>query len=398
MKLAVPLLCATGRAAGAALVFTAALSCPSGVIADVRPGLVFDGAVTASDNPLLLAGADRGAVIMDGGIRPAVEISDMTGLTIGLSGLLAGRHYSRGYDDVVHGNAQLSADWRKNEWLTLSGLALFSREPMVDRVATDIDASVNSIGVRESRLGRLSLIWNPDSHTRIRPELSVETGHYPGISTLSDTRATLLAISATRQTSPRTTLGTRWSYSRNSVEIGSDSKVYSAYASLDQRLSQAWRLRAELGLEHVLTAGFHSGPADARTQAAGRTGICRESSRLNLCANASVASEVSGLGGLQRRVDIGATGQWRLTRRLNLTLDGHYQRATQTRTNLPRLDAAQARLRLDSRINSRLTASAIAEYRRREPPGAPALSSATIGIQLKYEPLPYDRLISPGGF
>ncbi|MCB4858166.1 hypothetical protein K7W03_01015 [Sphingobium sp. PNB] len=388
MSGAAKLLRASRKGAAAACMFAGSLSCPSGVVADVRPGLAMEGSLALADNPLLIAGPDRGAAVVDAGIRPAIEISDMTGLNVTLSGLLAGRHYSRRYEDVVHGNAQLAADWRKNEWLTLSALALFSREPLIDRLATDIDASVKSTGVREGRLGRLSMRWNPDSHTRIQPEMTFESGHYPGMATLRDTRSTIFALSAIRRTSAYTTLGTRWSYMRSSVDGASDSKVYSGYASLEQRLSAVWRLRMELGLEHVRTPALQSTPADGRSQAAGRIELCRDSPRLNLCASGALTSEVSGLGGLQRRIDIGAAAQWRLAPRLNLALDGRYQRATQQRTALPGLDAAQASLRLERRINRRITASAVAEYRRREPPGERALSSTTIGIQLKYEPLP----------
>lgn len=378
----------SARATYPALLVVVLLPCPSSVVADVRPGLAIEGSATVSNNPLLIDGSRRGAAIVEAGIRPSLEITDDTGLNIGLNGLLAGRHYSRRYDDVVHGNVQLTTDWRKNEWLSLSALAQFSREPLVDRLATDIDASVTSTGLRTGKLGTVSLAWKPDSRTRIEPEFRIESGRYSGAGTLSDTRSMQWAISASRRTSAYTTLGTRFSYSRNRVEDAPGSTIYSGFGTLEQRMSHLWRLRLELGLEQVHTSAFQSASGNKRLQASGNGELCRDSPRLTLCANGGVASEVSGLGGLQRRFELGGTARWRLTRRLNASINARYQRATQQGSGLPSVDAAQARLRLDRRINSQLTASAIAEYSRREVPGGPALSSATVGIQLKYEPLP----------
>jgi len=392
MTPAVPLvtrLCRKGaKALAVMLILASALCCTSGVIADVRPGLTAEGGLAVADNPLLIRGSDRGAAVMDAGIRPSVAITDATGLDIEASGLLAGRFYSRRYKDIGHGNARLTADWRKNEWLTLSAEALYNREPMVDRLASDIEASVNSAGVRTSRFGRVSLIWSPDARTRIQPEMSFEKAQYPLGTGLRDTRATMFGLAATRRTSAYTTLGVRWGHFINRVDAAPDSKVYSAYGTLDERLSEVWRLRGEVGLEHIRSSPFQSIPADRRTQMAGRIELCRDSSRLNLCAGGVLTSEVSGLGGLQRRFDLVTTARWRLSPRLNMAFEGRYQRASLQRSPLPNLDSGQARVRLERRVNRRLTASAVAEYRRREPLSGGALSSTTVGFQLKYEALP----------
>lgn len=374
--------------AGKALLVAGLNICAPGVVADVRPGLAVEGGLSVATNPLLVRGSDRGAAILDAGISPSVTLTDATGLNVELSSLIATRQYSRRYEDLTHGNAELAVDWRKNEWLSFAARARFDREPLVDRLATDIDASIGSAGVREGKIGSLSATWNPDARTRIRPELIVESGHYPGVASLRDTDATMLVLNATRRTSAYTTLGVRMGHSWNSVDAAPGSRVLSAYATLDQRLSPSWRLRTELGVEHIRTSTFELMPSATRTQAAGRIEVCHEAQRLTACASGALSSEVSGLGGLQRRFDMAGTAQWRLTPRLNLGFEGRYQRASQQRSRLPDLDAAHARLRLDRRVNRRLTASAIAEYRRREPLGGRALSSTMVGIQLKYEPLP----------
>lgn len=372
----------SARGAGGAIVLAVGLGCPQGVVADIRHKVEVEAGLTAASNPLLIPGADRSAVIVDGGIRPSVELEDMTGLSLELSGLLAGRHYSRRYEDLLHGNAQLSADWRKNEWLSVTASAAFNRDPLIDRVTSDIDASVDSSGVREALTGRLSASWNPDAYTNIQPELGVERVHYPGTTPLGDTKSTMLGLHAARRTSARTRLGMRLGYADNRVDAGLDSKIYAAYGTLDRRLSESWRLRAELGVEHVRSTIYRT------TQTGGRVELCRESSRLTACASGGLTSMVSGLGGVQRRIDLATTASWRLTPRLTMRLDGQYQRATQQRSTLPRIDTAQARLRFERRLNRGLTASAVAEYRRRELLDGRALSSAAVGVQLKYELLP----------
>ncbi|NWK95841.1 hypothetical protein DM806_09155 [Sphingobium lactosutens] len=379
---------AARKGAGGALLIAGINICAPGVIADVKPGLTVEGGLSAASNPLLVRGSDRGSAIVDAAIKPSMTFTDATGLEVELSSILAMRQYSHRFEDLTHGNVQLTADWRKNEWISVLARTRIDREPMVDRLATDIDASIGSAGVREGRIGSLSVIWHPDARTRIQPELTVENGRYPTVTNLRDTDSTLLTLHATRRTSPYTTLGARIGQSWNKVDAAPNSHVLSTYVTLDQRLSTTWLVRTEMGLEHIRTSTFQLTPSASRTQAAGRIELCHEAQRLTACASGALASEVSGLGGLQRRFDMAGSVRWRLTPRLNLGFEGRYQRASQQRSRLPNLDSAQARLRLDRRVNRRLTASAVAEYRRREPPDGRALSSTVVGIQLQYEPLP----------
>lgn len=369
------------RGAGAVLVLALGLA-SRGVIADVHTKVDLEGSATLASNPLLIPGAGRSAGVIEGGIRPSIEIDDATGLDVKLSGLLAGRHYTRRYDDLWHGNAQIDADWRRNEWLSVAALAAVTREPLIDRLTSDIDASVDSGGIRVGKLGQLSVSWHPDARTLIQPELSYESAHYPGPSPLIDTSETRLGLRASRRTSAFTTLGARFSYARAKVDRGQDSDIYSAYATFDQRLSEIWRLNIEAGAEHVRSPLFRT------TQASGRVELCREGARISACAIAGVTSGVSSLGGVQRRIDVGTTARWRLSPRLTMNLEGQYQRATQQGSPLPHIDSAQARVRLDRRLNRRLTASATAEYRRRDLLNGSAASSAAVGIQLKYELMP----------
>ncbi|WP_022681761.1 hypothetical protein [Sphingobium bisphenolivorans] len=370
------------RGAEAALVLTLGLAGATAVIADVRTKIDVEGSAALSNNPLLIAGSDRSAGILEAGIRPSIELKDGTGLDLELSGLLAGRHYTRRYDDVWHGNAQLAANWRKNEWLSIAGLAAFNRQPLIDRLTSDIDAAVISRGVVEEKTGRLSVSWHPDARTLIQPEFSYQDAHYPGLTPLSDTSEARWGLRASRRTSAFTTLGARFSYARARVVGTPDSDIYAAYATFDQRLSAFWRLSIEAGAERVQSPVFKT------TQASGRVELCREGEHLSACASGGVTSGVSSLGGVQRRIDLAATTNWRLSPRLTMNVEGQYQRATQQGSPLPHIDSAQARIRLERRLNSRLTASALAEYRQRDLLSGSTVSSTAVGIQLKYELMP----------
>ena len=237
---------------------------------------------------------------------------------------------------------------------------------------------------------RAGLIWQPDAYFQFQPEFRWEKSHYPQPSVLRDTRVLAGQFAASRRMSSYTRLGGRVEVANILTDTQSDFTSVSGFITLEQRISPHWRANVEAGAERngahdVRIPGATPVREAARTRFAGRAELCHERSRLTICADASVDSEVSGLGSLQRRWAASLTATRRLSQSLTLAVAGEFQHASVQGANLPSLDSVRADARIDWRLSPRLSLSTLVEYRRRELLTGNTVDAGFLGIRLRYD-------------
>ena len=369
---------------------TAATLLASPVRAEVQPRLVVDAAVILSSNPFMEEGRDRSAVIGELTARPSLAITSATGSSLAIEGEFTERRYSRRYGDFQLGNVQASGVYRRSERLSVFMSGDFERGLLADALTSGIDAVTDIRGLHEDYAARAGLIWAPDAYFRFEPEISWVKTHYPGPSALRDTRVAAAEIAVSRRTTPYTTLGARVEVANNWADGQSDFTSLSGFITLDQRLSPHWRATVGVGAERngahlVLIPGVLPRREAAKTRFAGQAEICKDGHLLTICLGARLDSEVSGLGGLERRAAASLTASRRLGRSLTLAVAGEYQHVSVEGMERPALDSMRADARLEWRLSRRLSLSGLIEYRRRELFDGDSVDAGFVGVRLRYD-------------
>jgi hypothetical protein len=164
----------------------------------------------------------------------------------------------------------------------------------------------------------------------------------------------------------------------------------SGFVTFDQRLSPHWRASIEVGAERngahvILDPGALPRREAAQTRFAGQAEICKDGRLLTICLGARLDSEVSGLGGLERRAAASLTASRRLGRSLTLGATGEYQHVSVEGTDLPALDSMRADARLEWQLSRRLSLSGLIEYRRRELFAGDSVDAGFVGARLRYD-------------
>lgn len=358
--------------------------------AEMQPRLVVDAAVILSSNPFMEEGRDQSAVIGELSARPSLAITSVTGLSLAIEGVFTERRYSRRYGDFHIGNVEASGVYRRSERLSVFVSGELERGLLADALTSGIDAVTDVQGLHEDYAARAGLIWTPDPYFRFEPEISWVKTHYPSSSILRDTRVAAAEIAISGRMSPYATLGARIGAADNWAEGQSNFTSLSGFVTLDQRLSPHWRASIEIGAERngahvILVPGALPRREAAQTRLAGQAEICKDGRLLTMCLGARLDSEVSGLGGLERRAAASLTASRRLGRLLTLRTAAEYQHASVEGTDLPSLDSMRADARLEWQLSRRLSLWGMIEYRRRELIAGDSVDAGFVGVRLRYD-------------
>lgn len=358
------------------------------VEAQTVPRLTIESRVSGSQNPLLLPGDDRQALLLEVSARPGVNITTTDGSTFDLGAAIIDRGYSRRYGDYLVGNVAGRADYRDSEYLSIGVSASASRDVAVDLLTSSVEAAADPASVRDAYRGRLSLTAHADAHTWIRPEIGVEKSNFSDSNFLGDTRAIDASLAITKETSDRLRLGLRGGAIFSDTARLSSVSTQFVYATLDRQLSEGWRATGELGVERTgerteSLLGI-SARQPARFLLSGRGEFCRTAPDPVVCVRGSLNSEVSGLGGLQRRAVAGASFHRRLGESASLDLDAEYQRAVMQGDIFPPFDAIRATALLARKLTRALSLAGEVQYLRRRLIEGRRIGAAFLGLRLTY--------------
>lgn len=354
------------------------------------PRIEVDVRALASENPLLLAGGDTDAGLVEVTARPGVELTMPEGTSFDLSAVVTGRRYTRRYGGYVIGRADAVAGHRASEFVTYRANAGYSRDLAVDLLTTSIDGGIDPLSVRSGLFGGAGVTWRPNEYTSIIPAFSFEQFRYDRSSLIGDTRSLNGSVSLGRRTGPLTTIGVRAGGSLNRIERAGDIDTAFLYATIDRRLGGSWRLSGEIGAERVgarvetLLGAPIAQPA--RTRLSGRAELCRDTTGSVICASGALNTEVSGIGGLQRRAVFAATMDQRLGERTTASLNAEYQRTMMQGGILPDLDAIRAVGVVERRVRRDLTLGATLQYLRRRLIDGTRIGAAFAGVQITWAP------------
>lgn len=378
------------RRALPALAILAVTTMSSPVVAQPVPRLEVDLRALASANPLLLPGSDRGAILLEATARPGVRFETPTGSSFDLGAVITNRRYSRRYGNFVVGQIDATADHRDSEFLSIGGYASVARDVAIDLLTGSVESAVDPNSVRTAYVGRLSLTWHPDEYSWILPEIGIERYNFDRTELLGDTRSTSASLAYRRRTGPRTTLGARAGAILSDTARLSDTETYFLYATIDRRLGAGWRLTGEVGAERngartesLLGVGATQ---SARTRLSGQAELCREAPGPVICVTGSLNSEVSGLGGLQRRAVVGASVDGRLDERTTIAAEAEYQRTVMQGDVFPAFDAIRATGTVERSIRRDLRIGATLQYLRRRLVDGTRIGAAFAGLRLTFAP------------
>lgn len=368
--------------AGAALT-TVFAATPGAAV--VRYTLGASAEVVASSNPLLLGGDDLEALSAEASILPGLLATDEEGSSLELTGTLTGRTYSRRYGSFLLGDVRADGTLRQSEKLSFMGSAVYRRDVSADVLDEGVDASADPRSTRNAIETAAMLVWRQSARDTMTPRLRYEVVSFEDSPTLETTRTLTADVSWNRNVTERTELGFRAAAAF--AEAGDDAEftTYSLFGTIDQHLAPQLRLTAELGLEHSKAERGTLGGDDSRLTFSGRGQLCRTGERTEGCLVASVASEISALGALQRRYSIGANLTRRTSERMSLGAALSYDRAARSGDAFaPALSAASARAFADWRLAETTTLSGFVEYRRREIGGFRP-DAGFAGVRLRWE-------------
>ncbi len=344
----------------------------------------------ASDNPFLVTGPDTAAGLVEVTARPGIRFTEQPGTTFDLASTITARQYTRRYGGYVTGRGDAVAEHRDSERLTYRAAAGFSRDLAVDVLTSAVESSVDPTRIRTTFLGAASVTYRPDERTWLIPEVNFERSRFSGDQLVANTRAVTGSMTYRRRTAPATTAGVRALVSFNKVGPLATMSTQSLYGTLDHRFSSAWPMTIELGLERVGARTEdvlgETATYPARVRLSGRAQLCRQIPSSTVCLGGSVDTEVSGLGGLQRRTVAHASVSQHLGERTTFSIDAEYQRAALQGANLPVFETVRATATLERRIQSDLRLGATVQYLRRRLIDGSHIGAGFAGLHVTWSP------------
>lgn len=364
----------------AAALVAALLAVPA--VAEVKLDLAAEADVTLASNPLLVAGPDVSALAAQLSVEPGVTITNATGSSLVLDGVLTARAYSRRYGNFLFGRARAEAVLRRDERLSVRAAANFQRDLSADILTDAVDAGAEPRSTRNILQGSLSATWRPDARMTITPLLRVESARFTNSIALADSDLRGAELRIARRMSARTSIGV--AALGNVSEIGATGRfaTLTLLGTVDHRFSPVLRAVAEIGVERN------------RDRVAGRTAtrfsgsarLCADSTRTHGCLTAAVASDASSVGALQRRYTLGVSVRHAIGPQLEMSAAADYQRAASSGTGAtPTFSAAALRGGIDWRLRRDITLGGEIEYRTRDQRGGGRIDGAYAGIHLRWQ-------------
>lgn len=360
--------------------------------AQTAPWITIDVRTLASPNPFLLAGTDNAAVMAEASLRAEVTFTPTDNSTIDVDATIADRYHTRLYDNVVLGRVDAIGRYRDDERVSAEAGLTFARDLAIDLLTSSIEAAADPTSTRIYMAARGSVSWQPDEYSRIRPEFLFEKSSFDRTLLLGDTRSALAAISYRRRVSEDTALGARTGAIFGSTEQLGGTSAQLFYITIEHRLNARWRMTAELGAERN-AARIETSPGvvvrgPARILPGGRAEICREAPGPVMCLAGSLNSEVSGLGGLQRRAIVSASVSHRLAERSTIDLSADYQRTATRQPIIPDFDAIRVTATVERQMSQHVMLGGTVRYLRRRLIDGSNIGAGFAGVQIRYATRP----------
>jgi hypothetical protein len=315
----------------------------------------------ASDNPFLLAGEDNGALAAELRLNPEIKWTLPPATTLELSGSGAYRRYSRRYGDFVTGRALASVNHRENESVSYGAVASFSRDLPVDALTESIDFTADSRTIRERWMARANVRWTPDSLTTFTAGGSWEELRYPDSTILSSTTAYQVDLGASRRVNPTTAIGVAARATQTELAGTGGLSASGVFATVAHRFGPHLEGNGQLGVEWT---DFDLADSK-RARVSGSGNLCYRPQLTELCVNASLQSEVSGLGGLQRELHAGFNARKQLGERGEVSGLAEYRRA-QVETLGLQSEAIRLNMTYRHRLGERLSVVGGVDYLARK--------------------------------
>ncbi len=326
--------------------------------------LEFDTNVLVSDNPFLTTEKERATGAVELVARPRVELKLDPRTNLDFTGEVGFRQYSRRYGNFVTGRSELQLRHRRNEYLTVSGRAIYARDLVSDALADSIDFAIDPRSIRESVEARTSVAWSPDATTTIVGDGGWRRLRYPGSALLDTTKAHDFGLAANKRLNEKLTVGIQANRTLSNVLGGEDTSVTSLNATATRRFSAHWYGGTQLGIEWSKLYDPISLTRESRARFNGAAHLCYEPARTSACVRSAIGSEVSGLGGLQREFSVGADIRHRISEFGTVSAEADYRRA-----RLPGFDASArvfaSTLRYEHRIRRNLYLTPSVAYLQR---------------------------------
>lgn len=283
-----------------------------------------DAKLILSDNPFLISGDRRAAAAVEVAAHPEILWSLAPATSLEASATIAHRQYLRRYGGFFNGRAQLRASHRDSEYLSFDTRVAYTRELPADGLTDNAGFTIDAVTRRESYSARASLNWNPDARTSVAASGGWERLGYPDSDLLATTRALSGEIRISRRMSEATSVGLQADATGTSSSAGPSLQAKAFRATLEQRLAAHLTANGHLGLEwsDTGTAGNSE-----RARLVGNGSLCYRPALTEACLSASLQSEISGFGGLQRQLFFGASVRHQLSARSSLVALAGYRSA-----------------------------------------------------------------------
>lgn len=315
----------------------------------------------ASDNPFLLEGEDNAAAAVELAARPEIHVPLSSVTNLDLTGEAAYRRYSNAYGDFLTGWADAAVTHRPSDFFSWDNSLSFGRELPIDALADSSDYSADTRAVRERFQGRSTISWTPDSYTVVTGSGAWEKLRYPDSDLLSSTRALQFEAGVSRRINPHTSLGLLARTTRTDLTGTGNLSADGVFATVSHRFAPDLEAEGQLGIEWT----NYDLPQSGRARLSGGGNVCYRPEFTSLCVRASLQSEVSGLGGLQRELYAGVTAERRISEREDVSATAEYRRA-----EIGALDLETSTLRLNAtyehRLGPRLSVVTSADYLSRK--------------------------------
>ena len=338
---------------------------------------------SASDNPLLSTGSDTAAILGEFRLEPSVRRESPT-TSMEVSGRIVHRQYSRRYGSETFGGAEWTSTARLSERLQFSGAARHSRDLAVDSF-DDVTAAIDPRSLRVSSSASLGAGLTLSETESLSANTSISRSRFVRSETLRGYDSFGGGLGYVRALSERLSVGGRAQASFQRYETSSDSRVVSAAGTVNYRIDETTTLSGGLGLEWVTLDGLGSLPDSEADllQFGGDARVCRRRLRMNLCVNAQLSSDATGIGRLQRRASVGVSYTYQASERTSYSADVAYQRSSDLVEDVVgSLSYLSARGSVQRDIGRALELGGFAQYRHRS--GFGNASAVLIGAELRW--------------
>jgi hypothetical protein len=366
-----------------------------------RFSLSLNGTGGVATNPFLAEGGDNAGAYAEAGLTSSYTVREETG-GAELRASVRGARYSGGQGGSYDLRAQLSADRRLSEALTVSASAA-AQSSIVGERGVRLDdvlappgdaADLDLLGERARQnaiSARLDLGYRPFPEDQLQLSIGATKSSFPGADAGIGSRSLSGSLSYGRQLSPTATVGVtaQVEQARFGGQRGT-STIFQPQLTYSGLVYPGWDFSLGFGASFVEDdAG--GGPARRSGGLSGQVRACRAQIRLQFCLSGTRGAQTGGRGSISVRTTASAQLGYVLSERERLGLTGTLGRSEQSSDQIGLRDEGvrQQSLQADYRLQWRerreigVTASYRDLYRDGPPVKADFAVTATLSVGLE---------------